>query len=130
MEINNIIIGGNLTKAPEMNKTNNTGTPVTTFTVANNRKFRKKDSEETQQETCFVDVTVWGKQGEICTEYLDKGSRVLIDGRLKQDTWEDKNTGDKRSKLAIVANKVHFVGQYGKKTEHEPHEEYDNQVTF
>jgi len=127
MELNSIFIAGNLTKTPEINKTS-TGTPVTTFTVANNRSYTKKDSDEKLQETVFVDVTVWGKQGETCAEYLGKGSKVVVDGRLKQDSWQDKETGANRTKLGIVANKVHFVEKYGKNLQQS--EEFDNQVAF
>lgn len=128
MEVNSVFVAGNLTQTPQINKTN-TGTPVTTFTVANNRNYTKKDSEEKQQETVFLDVTVWGKQGEICAEYLSKGSKVLVQGRLKQDNWTDKTTGQNRSKICIVADRVHFVGAYGKDRE-QSSENYDNQVAF
>ena len=107
MEFNKVMIAGNLTRDPDLRNLNN-GTPVCGFGLASNRKFTRKGEEESQEETCFVDITVWGRQGEICNEYLSKGRGVLVDGRLKFEKWQDKE-GNQRSKLSIVADRVHFM---------------------
>jgi single-strand DNA-binding protein len=62
-----------------------------------------------QEETCFVTVTVWGRQAENCNQYLSKGKQVVIEGRLKYDQWADKESGKNRNKLTVVAERVHFM---------------------
>lgn len=98
-----VTLMGNLTRDVEVRYIPS-GTAVAELTVAVNRKF--KDTEE----VAFVDVTVWGRTAELCGEYLSKGRQVLVSGRLKQDSWEDKDTGAKRSKLVVVAEEVKFIG--------------------
>ena len=102
---NKVLLMGNLTRDPELRYTSG-GTAVASFGLAINRKF--KQGEEWKEEVCFVDITVWGKQGENCAEYLTKGSLVMIDGRLNYQTW-DAEGGGKRSKLEVVANSVQFL---------------------
>lgn len=103
--LNKVFLVGNLTRDPELRYTPN-GSAVCTFGMAINRKY--KSGDELKDDTCFVDITVWNKQGEACSKYLSKGSPVLIDGRLNFRTWETDD-GQKRSKLDVVANDVQFL---------------------
>lgn len=99
---NKVFIMGNLARDPDFRNTPN-GSPVCKIIVASSRKNRDRE------ETCFVDVTVWGKPAENCRQYLSKGSSVLVEGYLKQETWDDRNGGGKRSKLVVVAENVQFM---------------------
>lgn len=108
MSINKAIIQGNLTRDVEMRYTSN-GTAAASFSIACNRKYKQGD--DTKEEVSFLDVVAWGKTAELCAQYLVKGSGVIIDGRLQQRRWDDKDTGQKRSKVEIVAEQVHFVGK-------------------
>ncbi len=98
--INKVIIGGNLARDPELRVTPN-GTAICQFSIANNRNY-KNQAGESVSEVSFVDVEAWGKTGEIIAKYFQKGSPILVHGRLKMDQWEDKNSGQKRSKLKVV----------------------------
>ena len=102
---NKVMLMGNLTRDPELRFTSN-GSAVTSFGLAVNRKFKQGD--EWKDDVCFVDITVWGKQGENCAEYLSKGRPAFIEGFLKFSTWE--SDGQKRNKLEVVANTVQFLG--------------------
>ena len=102
---NRVILMGNLTRDPELRYTPN-GLAVTTIGMAINNRF--KQGEEWKDEVCFVDVVVFGKQAENCSEYLSKGKLVLIEGRLQWRSWEDQN-GQKRSKHEVVALNVQFM---------------------
>jgi single-strand DNA-binding protein len=104
--LNKVIIAGNLTKRPELRKTPN-GTSVTDLLVALNRDFYNLNGEK-QQEVCFVDVVVWGKQAEHCVHALQCSSSVLVEGRLQLDTWYGKD-GEKRCKLRVAAERVQFL---------------------
>lgn len=104
--LNKVIIAGRLTKKPELRKTPN-GVAVTDLLVALNRDYVNLNGEK-QQEACFVDVVVWGKQAEACTDALDVSSSVLIEGRLQLDVWYSKD-GDKRCKLRVAAERVQFL---------------------
>ena len=103
---NKVLLMGNLTRDPELRYTAS-GAAVASFGLAVNRKF--KQGEEWKDEVCFVDITVWAKQGENCAQYLNKGSLVFLEGRLNYQTWE-ADGGQKRSKLEVVANNVQFLG--------------------
>jgi len=81
---------------------------VCEFPIAINRKF-KKSSGEIEDEATFVDITVWGRQAENCAEYLQKGSGVLLNGRLKLEQWESRQTGEKRSRIRVVGERVQFL---------------------
>ena len=94
---NKVILVGNLTRDPEVKYTNN-GTAVTEIGLAVNRTWYDKQQSQKREETTFVDVTLWGRQAEVAGEYLGKGRSVLIEGRLQLDTWDDRETGKKRSK--------------------------------
>ena len=102
---NKVMLMGNLTRDPELRFTAN-GSAVTSFGLAVNRKFKQGD--EWKDDVCFVDITVWGKQGENCAEYLSKGRPSFVEGYLKFSTWE--SDGQKRNKLEVVANSVQFLG--------------------
>lgn len=104
--LNKVFIGGRLTRKPELRKTPN-GIAVTDLLIALNREFVTTGGDR-QQEVCFVDVVVWGKQAESCIQSLDCSSAVLIEGRLQLDTWHGKD-GEKRCKLRVAAERVQFV---------------------
>ncbi len=112
--LNKVIIAGRLTKKPELRKTPN-GVAVTDLLVALNRDYINLNGEK-QQEACFVDVVVWGKQAEACTEALTVSSSVLIEGRLQLDVWYSKE-GDKRCKLRVAAERVQFLDKRSDKVE-------------
>ena len=104
--INKVFLAGNLTRDPEM-RYMPSGVAVTTFRLAVNRRYRNKSGEEVE-EVCFIDVVVYGKMAEVCNEYLSKGRNVLVEGRLRLETWET-DVG-KRSKHVVVADTVKFLG--------------------
>jgi single-strand DNA-binding protein len=103
---NRVILLGNLTRDVELKYTQG-GTAVTEVGLAVNDR-RKTQSGEWVEETTFVDVTMWGRTAEVASEYLSKGSSILVEGRLKLDTWE--TDGQKRSKLRVVAERMQMVG--------------------
>jgi len=101
------IITGNLTRDPELRTTPN-GASVCSFSVAVNRVYR--DSSGNQQESVsFIDCSAWGKLGEMIGQYAKKGAGVLVSGRLDQRSWEDKNSGQKRSRVEIVVEDFNFT---------------------
>lgn len=108
--LNKVLIAGRLTRKPELRKTPN-GIAVTDLLVALNREFVTLGGER-QQEVCFVDVVVWGKQAETCVQILDCSSPVLVEGRLQLDTWHGKD-GEKRCKLRVAAERVQFLERKG-----------------
>lgn len=105
---NRVIMIGNLTRDPEF-KQLTSGQAVCKLGLASNRQFKNKQTGSMVQEVCFVDVDVWGPQADVCKQYLQKGRPVLIEGRLKFDSWQDQD-GTKRSKHSIVADRVTFLG--------------------
>src|SRR3989338_7195677 len=104
---NRIIMVGNLTRDPDL-KQLASGQAVCRIGLASNRQFRNRQSGDMVQEVCYIDVDVWGPQAESCNQYLAKGSQVLVEGRLKLDTWQDQD-GNSRSKHSIVADRVVFL---------------------
>lgn len=106
--LNKVFLAGNLTRNPELRYTPG-GTAVAQFGIAVNRRYKNRDGQ-VQEEATFIDIEVWGKQAETASEYLTKGSSVLIEGRLKLDSWESKQTGEKRSKLRVVGERIQFIG--------------------
>ena len=109
---NKVILVGNLTRDPQVKYTTG-GTAVTEIGLAVNRQWFDKQSNTKKDETTFVDVTLWGRTAEIAGEYLAKGRPVLIEGRLQLDTWDDKETGQKRSKLRVVGENMTMLGSRG-----------------
>ncbi|MEC9035985.1 MAG: single-stranded DNA-binding protein [Verrucomicrobiota bacterium] len=106
--VNKVILIGNCTRDPEVRYTPK-GTAVADIGMAMNRYF-SSDGGERREETTFVDVTLWGRQAEVAGEYLKKGRPVYIEGRLQMDSWDDKNTGQKRTKLKIVGEQMQLLG--------------------
>ena len=109
--LNKVMLIGNLTRDPELRYTPK-GTAVAEIGMAINR-IRTNDQGQRQEDTTFVDVTLWGRQAELAQQYLSKGRPVYIEGRLQMDTWEDKNSGQKRSKLKVVGENMQFLGGGG-----------------
>ena len=104
IEINSVVIGGNLTKEPLVKEIAG-GKKVASFTVASNHTYLSNG--EKKKETAFIDVDVWGPVAENCSKYLTKGSPVVVTGRLKQDQWQTE-AGEKRSRLKVLAVNVQF----------------------
>lgn len=99
---------GNLTRDPEIKYTPK-GTAIAEIGLAVNRTYTT-DAGEKREECTFIDVELWGRQAELAGEYLKKGRPVFIEGRLKLDTWDDKQTGQKRSKMRVVGEQMQFLG--------------------
>ena len=104
---NRVILAGNLTKDPELRYTPK-GTAIASIRLAVNRTW-KSETGEMKEEVSFVDVDAWGRQAEVIAQYMKKGRPLLVEGRLKQDTWEDKNTHQKQSKLKVVLEGFTFI---------------------
>jgi single-strand DNA-binding protein len=106
---NRVILLGNLTRDPQVRYTPG-GTAVSEIGLAVNRTWFDQKTNSRREEVTFVDVTLWGRQAEVAGEYLSKGRQVLIEGRLQLDTWDDKESGQKRSKLRVVCENMTMVG--------------------
>ncbi len=104
---NRVILIGNLTRDPEYRQLAS-GQAVCRLGLATNRQFKNRQTGTLVQEVCYIDIDVWGAQAESCRQYLSKGRAVLVEGRLKFDTWEDPN-GQKRNKHSIVADRIVFL---------------------
>lgn len=108
---NKVILMGNLTRDPEVRYTSG-GTAIAKLGMAINRTWNNKEGQK-QEETTFVDVDAFGRQAEVIGQYLKKGRPVMIEGRLKLDQWDDKQTGAKRSKLGVVLEGFQFLDSRG-----------------
>jgi single-strand DNA-binding protein len=106
--LNKVLLLGNVTRDPEVRYTPK-GSAVCDLGVAVNRTYTT-DSGEKREEVTFVDVTLWGRTAEVASEYLKKGRPVFIEGRLQMDTWDDKQTGQKRTRLRVVADNMQLLG--------------------
>ena len=106
---NRVILVGNLTRDPTVRYTPS-GTAFSEIGLAVSRQWTDSQSNQRKEETTFVDVTLWGRQAEVAGEYLAKGRPVLIEGRLQLDQWEDKQSGEKRSKLRVVGETMQMLG--------------------
>ncbi|MCA9050170.1 MAG: single-stranded DNA-binding protein [Planctomycetaceae bacterium] len=106
---NRVILLGNVTRDPEVRYVAS-GTAVTDLGIAVNRYWTDRNTNERKEETTFVDVTLWGRTAEIAGEYVAKGRPVLIEGRLQLDQWEDKESGQKRSRLRVVGETLQLLG--------------------
>jgi single-strand DNA-binding protein len=106
--LNKVLLLGNDTRDPEVRYTPK-GSAVCDLGIAVNRAYTT-DSGEKREEVTFVDVTLWGRTAEVASEYLKKGRPVFIEGRLQMDTWDDKQTGQKRSRLRVVAENMQLLG--------------------
>jgi single-strand DNA-binding protein len=106
--LNRVLLIGHLTRDPEVRYTPK-GTAVTEIGLAVNRVYSGEDGEK-KEEVTFVDVTLWARQAEVAGQYLKKGRPVFIEGRLQLDSWDDKQTGQKRSRLRVVAENLQLLG--------------------
>jgi len=106
--LNKVFLLGNLTRDPETRYTPS-GAALCNMGLAVNRRFVTSAGQD-REETCFVDIEVWGKQAESCQNYLRKGVPVVVEGRLRYDQWDDRETGKKRSKLLVTGERVQFLG--------------------
>ena len=106
--LNKVLLMGNLTRDPELRVTPK-GTSICQFSLAINRQF-KMESGESREEVIYVDIEAWGKQGETIAKYCTKGRPLYVEGRLRLDQWEDKNTKEKRSRMKVVLEGFQFLG--------------------
>lgn len=106
--LNKVFLIGNLTREPALRFTPG-GAAVGEFGLAVNRRFTVNGQDK--EETCFVDIVVWGKQAENCNRFLTKGASAFIEGRLQLDQWDDKESGAKRSRLRVIAERVQFMSR-------------------
>ena len=111
---NKVILLGNLTRDIELRHTQS-NQAVANFSIAVNRQW-KDQSGQTHEEATFVDCESWGRQAEVMHQYLAKGREVMIEGRLRMDRWQDKQSGANRSKLVIVVESFQFIGGRGEST--------------
>ncbi|HET9376755.1 MAG TPA: single-stranded DNA-binding protein [Chthoniobacterales bacterium] len=116
MNFNRVYLAGHLTRDPETRYTPN-GTAVAETGLAINQVWTDNDGQK-QEETTFVDLTFWGRTAEIAQEYLGKGRPVFIEGRLKLDAWEDKQTGQKRSRLRVTVENLQLLGSKPESAQH------------
>ncbi len=107
MDLNKVMLAGRLTRDPELRNLGDGKKAVANFGLAINRKYKAGD--ESKEETTFIDVECWGTTAEMVSQYLSKGRGAYVEGRLKLDQWEDKDTKQKRSKLKVVADLVQFL---------------------
>jgi single-strand DNA-binding protein len=105
---NKVILAGNLTRDPELRYTPK-GMAIAKFGIAINRNW-KTETGESREEVTFVDIDAFGRQAETIAQYLKKGGGIIIEGRLRLDQWDDKQTGQKRSKLGVVVESFQFIG--------------------
>ena len=109
--LNRVLLIGNLTRDPEIRYTPK-GTAVADIALAVNRSFTGEDGEK-RDEVTYVDIVVWSRLAEIAEQYLKKGRSVFIEGRLQLDSWDDKQTGQKRSRLRVVGENLQMLGPRG-----------------
>lgn len=107
MSFNKVVLLGNLTADPET-RTTPSGSNVTSFSIAVNRRYRNRDGEQ-QEEVSYINCTAWGPQGETIARYFTKGRQILVCGHLRQDRWQDKETGKNRSSLSVVVEEFSFT---------------------
>lgn len=105
---NRVILMGNLTRDPEY-KQQTSGQALCRLSIASNRQFKNRQTGTLAQEVCYIDISVWGPQAESCRQYLAKGRPILVEGRLKFDSWKD-NDGQQKTRHSIVADNVVFLG--------------------
>jgi single-strand DNA-binding protein len=117
--VNKVILVGFVGKAPEVRYTSG-GQAVANVRMATSRAWTDKQSGQRKEETEWHDVEAWGKTAENCGEYLESGSRVYVEGRIKTEHWDDKQTGQKRTRVKIVADSVKFLGKGNGKPEQQP----------
>ena len=110
--MNRVFLSGNLTRDPEI-KVSEKGTSIALFSLAVNRFYRKREGELTK-DTHFFQVEAFSRQAEICQQYLKKGQKVVIEGRLRQQSWEAKD-GSRRSKISVITEQIQFLSPQGQR---------------
>jgi len=125
--VNKVILIGNVTRDIERKHTAK-GTAVASASLALNRSFKTEQGEK-HEETTFVDVEFWGRSAEVVSEYVKKGSPLYVEGRLKQETWEDKETGSKRQRIKVVAENIQLLGSRGGQKKSESGESAEEPVS-
>lgn len=108
LELNKVMLVGNLTFDPDYRMTPS-GQPVAKLRMAVNRRWSNRETGDRSEDTLFIDVDVWGRTADFCKDYLTKGRRVFVEGRLQEDRWDDRESGQKRSKIKVVAERVQFA---------------------
>lgn len=106
--LNKVMLMGNLTRDPEL-KVTPKGASICSFSLAINRKFKLEDGT-VKEEVVFVDIDAWGKQGETIAKYTSRGKPLYVEGRLRLESWEDKNTKEKRSRMKVTLEQFQFIG--------------------
>lgn len=109
--LNKVMLIGNLTRDPEL-RVLPKGTAICSFSLAVNRKWKDEGGGE-KEEVTYVDIEAWGKAGENIAKYVTKGRPLFVEGRLRLDSWEDKNTKEKRSRMKVVCENFQFLGSAG-----------------
>ena len=107
-DLNKVFLIGRLTHDPVLRRTPTTGSAVTDLRLATSRVYTTRDGQR-KEEPLYIDITTWNRQAENCCEYLKKGSQVHVEGYLKMESWDDKTTGEKRSKIRVQAERVQFL---------------------
>ena len=107
--LNKVFLLGNLTRDPDLRGLPS-GQSVCELRLAVSRRFQNSNGQEVE-DTCFVDVVVWGRSANNCKQFLSKGSQVMVEGRLQLDQWEDRNSGGQRQRLRVVAEQVQFMNR-------------------
>lgn len=105
------IVAGNVTRDPEL-RTTTSGSQVCSFSIAVNRSYRGNDGNQ-QDQVSFIECIAWGKSGETIAQYVKKGSGLLVSGRLEQRSWDDKTSGQRRSRTEVVVDDFTFIGGNG-----------------
>jgi single-strand DNA-binding protein len=121
--LNKVMLIGNLTRDPQT-KQLPSNTTLVEFGLAMSRRFKTQAGEE-KEDVCFVDCTAFGKQADVIAQYCTKGKPIFIEGRLKYDTWDDKNGGGKRSKLSVVVENFQFLGSAHSETHQQQQAVFD-----
>lgn len=109
LNLNHVVLAGNLTRDPELRQIG-ADRVVANTAIAINRRWKDQATGEQREEATFVDIEAWGRTAELMGQYLKKGSPAYIEGRLKVDSWDDKESGQKRSRMKVVADSVQFLG--------------------
>ncbi len=105
---NKVMLMGNLTGDPEIRQTKS-GKPVAGFSLALNRSYTAQASGERREETTYIDIVLWDRLAELTEKFLTKGRKVLLEGRLQEDSWQDKHTGQTRKKIKVVAERMELM---------------------
>ncbi|MEN6627836.1 MAG: single-stranded DNA-binding protein [Candidatus Sumerlaeia bacterium] len=121
LELNKVLLIGRLTRDPEYRNTT-TGRPVANMRIAVNRRraFDRESGESAQDETVFVDITAWERWADFCHNYLSKGKLIYVEGRLRQENWQDRETGANRTKISVVAERIQFAEPRGDGAQGQP----------